>query len=151
MTFGKLLWRFAEGDLPWLSDDLVGRPSERDQTLVLNSILTIFKEAGRLEVEIPRLRTLLMNRAHLFQEMNNFLAPPPPPSNVMMEHERRAAEHKRGRAEQEQRDRESWTRFQQDLRQNPGKLHDPQKIQNWRAGAWRLWELTRWLMRKCAG
>jgi hypothetical protein len=148
MTFGKLLWRLAEGDLPWLFDDLAGRPCERDQTLALNSILTIFKEVGRLEVETPTLRTLLMNRAHLVQEMNNFLAPPPPPSNVMMEHERRAAEHNRRRAEQEQRDRESWTRFQQDLHQNPGKLHDPQKLQNWRAGAWRLWELTRWLMRR---
>lgn len=57
-------------------------------------------------------------------------------------------EHERQRAEQEAKDKESWKRFEQALRQDPEQLRDPAKIKSWKAGAYRLWDLTRWLMRR---
>jgi hypothetical protein len=147
-TFGNPLWQFSEGDLPWLFEDVAGRPTEADQRMALNAILTILKQSNRLDAELPRLRTLAENRAYLEQELKSFLAPPPLPSAAWRHQEELMAERQRQDADQEQRDRESWTRFQHNLRQNPNQLRDPEKLASWRAGAYRLWDLTRWLMRR---
>jgi hypothetical protein len=147
-TFGNTLWEFNEGDLPWLFEDLAGRPAEADQRMALHAILTILRKFNRVDAELPKVRSLVEHRAHLEQELESYLAPPPPPSAAMRRHEQDMAEHQRAAAEQQQRDRDSWTRFEQDLRRDPNQLRNPEKLKSWRAGAHRLWDLTRWLMRR---
>jgi hypothetical protein len=148
ITFGNTLWHLSEGDLPWLFEDLVTRPTDADQCMCLNAILRILKDSNRLDAELTRVRALVGHRVHLEQELDNYLAPPPAPSSAMRCHELQMAEQQRRAAEQEQRDRESWMRFEQNLRDNPNQLRDPEKLRSWRAGAHRLWDLTRWLMRR---
>jgi hypothetical protein len=141
-------WQFSESDLPWLFQDLAGRSAAPDQRIALNAILAILTRSNRLDAELPRLRALAQHCAHLQQELESYLAPQSPPSAAMRNHELKMAEHQRIRAAQQKRDRESWTRFEQELRQDPNQLRDPEKVTSWRAGAYRLWHLTRWLMHR---
>ncbi len=148
ITFGSKLWRLGEGDLPWLFEDLAGRPTEADQRMALNAIIAILEQSYRLDAELPGLRALIKKHVHLEDELESALAPPPPPSAEMRRDEQLFAERQRQEAEREQRDRASWTRFEQNLRQNPNQLRDLKKLASWTTGARRLWGLTRWLTRR---
>jgi hypothetical protein len=144
MTFRTLLWQLGEADLPWLFEDLTGLAGATDQRMVFNAIVTILTKAGRFETELPRLRSLAEDHAHLQHELASLLSPPSVSPEVRR-YEAQAAEGKRRHAEQEQKNRDSWTRFQQRLRENPEQLRDRRNLTNWKAGAHRLWDLTRWL------
>jgi hypothetical protein len=142
------LWQFEEADLDWLEIDLASRPEESDGRIALSAIVFILREAGRLDAELPGLDVLVKNRPHLRVDLTDHLRPPPQLSAEMRRHEASAARAQRQHAEQASRDVDSWRRFEQDLRQNPGQLCDPQKLKSWKAGASRLWSLTRWLCRR---
>jgi len=146
LFLGQKLWQFGEGDLPWLWEDVASRRDEVDRRVALEAIVTTLKRISRLDAELSRLHTLVERRADLKQELEKLLSPPPPPSAEMRRNEELLAARERQRANQEQRDRDSWTRFEQNLRQNPDQLRDSNKLTSWRAGAHRLWDLTRWLM-----
>jgi hypothetical protein len=147
-VFPRGLWQFGEGDLAWLYEDLDVRATEAEQQIALSGIVAILQTLGRLDAGLPRINALIKNRPRLKMDLAGYLAPPTSLSGEMRRHELSMAKHQQQRAEQERTDKDSWRRFEQELLRNPGQLCDPQTLANWKAGAWRLWDLTRWLMRR---
>jgi hypothetical protein len=148
MTWGQSLWAFGEADLPWLYDVLNGHAVEADQRIALSAIIEVLQKLKRLGSEVERLELLIVGHPVLQSDLAAYLAPPPEPSADQRRMEERRVKHERQLAEQEAKDKESWKQFEQSLRQDPEQLRDPEKIKSWKAGAYRLWGLTRWLMRR---
>jgi hypothetical protein len=147
---GHSLWQLGETDLPWLFKDLDARTDERDQRIALSAILAILNTARKLDTELARLRALIEGRQYLKADMVSFLAPARPTDARLEQYQVRAAKFREEQAEKERKNKESWRRFEQDLRMNPGQIRDPRNLESWRAGAWRLWDLTRWLMSRAS-
>jgi hypothetical protein len=142
------LWYLQESDLRWLEDDLAGRPLEADQRIALSAIIAVLRSAGRLDAERSRVEALIGDRPRLEADLIEQFSPSPQAIAHMQREQEVTARHKRERAKKEEKDKESWRRFEKELRGDPVQLRDPEKLKSWRAGAWRLWDLTRWLVRR---
>jgi hypothetical protein len=141
------LWHLQESDLRWLEEDLAGRAPEADQRIAFSAIVAILRKTERFDTERPRLDALIKDGPHLKADLIDYLTP----SRVSAEtrrHQEEVASHQQRRMEEEERAKESWRRFGQTLRDDPAQLRDPEKLKSWKAGTWRLWELTRWLIHR---
>ena len=139
------LWHFDESDLAWLEQDLVGRPLEADQRIALSAIIAILRSAGRLDAERPRLEALIKNRPRLEADLNEHFSPSPQVLERMRREGEEMARNQRERAEQEEKDKESWRRFGTLFAAIPTNFAIEKNSKSWKEGIWRLWELTRWL------
>jgi hypothetical protein len=142
------LWYLQESDLRWLEEDLAARPLEADQRIALSAIVAILRSAERLDAERSRMKALIKDRPRLQADLIEQLSPSPEVIAHMRREREEMARHKRERAERDEKDKESWRRFEKALRSDPSQLRDPKKLKSWKQGIWRLWELTRWIMRR---
>lgn len=147
MTLHRL-WHFQESDLGWLEEDLDSRPLEADQRIAFSAILDILRHLVRLDAERPRLEALVKDRPQLQADLISYVTQSPLAVARARREQEEAARHRRRWAEQEERDKESWRKLEQALRDDPGQLRDSQKLKSWKAGVWRLWPLTQWLVQR---
>jgi hypothetical protein len=144
---GQLLWGFGPEDLEWLYRDLLERDHVEDKRIALSAIWSIVRDAKTLDAELPKLHAAVAESAVLKADLDEYLAPPKENAELR-EHERKRAENEAKRIEQEEADKKSWQEFSDKLNADPTLLTDEKNLLSWKAGAFRLYYLTRWLRRR---
>lgn len=146
---GGVLWKLGLADLSWLEQDMQDR-GEDDRRIALSALVPLLRQEGRFETETPRLRERVRDCLLLSQDLEGYLVLPVE-NETSREHRKWAEEHEQKRQKQEARDRKSWENFRADVRSNTEKLRDPACVKIWKAGAYRLGGLTRWLHHRTEG
>jgi hypothetical protein len=141
------LWQFRTEDLSWLYDDLARQPGEADQRISLSAIVEVLREADQLQQRSGELQELVKERPALTKDLESYLAPPvEDPQDTQWKQKDIA--HRQRAAEQKEKNKLSWIKFGQELKNNPDKLRDRECLSNWAAGMFRLWTLTEWLQQR---
>jgi hypothetical protein len=141
---GNALWKLNYEDLGWLLEDLARNSRSDDKRIALSAFVSIQRESGRLDDEIPKLKKIVSGKSELENDLGDYLAPQVEPAEV---HRFRRQERRQQRAQDEsdRKAKASWIRFRQEIKADPSLLSNRMLLADWSAGAVRLFHLTNWL------
>jgi len=139
------LWQISIKDLDWLFKDFTERPFLSDKRVALSAIYPILVREGNLETELPRLRCLVSATTELQQDLEEYLKPA---VDYDKKYRQQAEASRRKREKVEIAAKASWVKFRDELRVNPSVLRDRDYMKSWKAGAFRLYNLSLWLQRR---
>lgn len=142
--FNRPLWQLTSKDLTWLFEDLEALPLIDDKRIAFSAIVAILRNTNEIETNLPRLHTLVAEEDELRNDLDNYLTPP-----VENDSEREFnIEMQRQRHEETKRQRKGkadWIEFRDEINSNPSVLCNPNLLEIWDKGIYRLYDLSRWL------
>lgn len=142
---GHCLWGFTMADLGWLKDDLAGRADVDDRQIALSAIVQILRAENALDASLPEWRAAISGQPLLEEDLAAYLAPPQQDAEET-DFERRMVERQREQAQEEERAKQSWREFRNEIAADPGRLRDPVRLAKW-SGVSDLLNLSHWLRR----
>ncbi len=143
ITHDEVLWELGTADLSWLYDDLTNRAGLDDRRVTLSAIAIILRNEGSLGRKARTLRSLIAADAILREDLERILAPRtkyPAPRTVR-------EQYRKQREAAQERARESWRRFHDDIVADPSQLCDPLRLRETK-GWLPHFNLTKWLQRR---
>lgn len=144
---GDVLWNFEQKDLDWLFEDLTEHVEIADKQIALSAIISILKQNNEIDSNVPRLKALIAGISKLEEDLHELLTPPKQSEEESEQLEKRSMK-KLAQEEKERKAKASWLQFREELMINPSVLCDPNCLQGWSAGGYRLHNLGHWLQRK---
>lgn len=131
-------------DLDWLLEDTPRRAAENERKLGTNTLLTIWRDAGRPDDLRAQIETVARNDATMSTAFDAWMSPPPPnPELEESEHQLRELQD-RNAAEREESER-GWIEFIENLQTDPSQLRNlrPATSKGVDSRLYYLWELLR--------
>jgi hypothetical protein len=108
-------------DVDWLLEDTPRRTAENERKLGTNTLLAIWRDAGRPDDLRARIESVAQTNAAMSASFNDWMNPPPP-NPELEESERKLRElQERNAAERENSER-NWIEFVEELKTNPDQL-----------------------------
>jgi hypothetical protein len=109
-------------DLEWILSDALTRPSHAQTQLALDAAMEIWRNDGKSEALLQRIRAIADQDPSLVAVIDRFLVPRVP-SRHETEHQEAMARLQAEHAERDAARQKSWAEFIQNLRKAPNQLH----------------------------
>lgn len=147
---GGAIWGdFGEPDVSWLAGDVQAQALLDDRKVALNALIIVLRGQDRFESEAAWLDQLVAADPEMVVELGRYRATRV--ESLEDRRDRRQSERDHAASEsQRQKDRESWRTFRATLAADPAVLSRPANTASWKAGAYRLFDVSNWLSGKKA-
>jgi hypothetical protein len=141
---GQRLWEVDLSDVEWLAEDCRARPDGHDRQVAFSAVFSILQNANQVVTRRELLEQLAATDPVLAADLAEYREPYRE-SDSLRESKARQRRARAQREQQQEKDKRSWREFQANLIAEPSVLSRPESLATWKAGLWRLHELTRWL------
>ncbi|WP_075996634.1 hypothetical protein [Salaquimonas pukyongi] len=136
-------WKLGEKDFQWLLADLRKDQITKERECILNGTFGVWFRSGEKDDALTEIRTAIADSDVLVSALNDLIDPPPvEPPEWEKKHAREMENIKRKRDIRTREAKDSWIAFRNRLKDNPDQLREQAQFGD-------LYDLTRWLKRKC--
>lgn len=140
---GRTLWATDLTDIDWLTQDVRSMPNEHERRVAFSAVLFALRRADELAGRRAFVEELASSHTVLQADLLEYTAPPKPQEWELSQNEYLL----KAKKERDQA-KESWVNFRESLRADPNQLDKPEALASWKAGLYRLHNLTRWVKQK---
>lgn len=143
--YGRSLWGFGIGDLPWLLDDVKSTRVLSDRRMALGLAVGVLMGAGDWETKKSILTDAVKGQTELERALVELSTPPSPSATVERMAIRESVYRKKREAEETDA-KQSWRNLRSDLQADPSRISNAARLSPPDAvGFPDLQNLTRWL------
>lgn len=142
---GCRLWATDSTDIDWLADDARNMPGEYQRRVAFSGVFVALHSTDALNASRPSLDELALGDPVLRADLAHYCAPQEP-DGWAVTHQ---AYIEKARKERDAA-MQSWLDFRDKLKRQPSLLDMPEALTSWRAGLYRLHQVTQWIKQRAA-